>query len=183
MTWVDAVPIVLILAYLVLGYFTGAFRRLISLVSVYVACFSATNMGIQTGGIIQQSSSLETPDARIYGFFGILIAVILLIDGAAQLVHKQIQIEAVVLNRTLGIAAGLVTAVLLSVLVTYELEAAGNPIGGGQLDSVQLRIRDAIQGSKVAVPLTDALKKPVVFIFQPVLPPDPQIYFSFANLA
>jgi len=62
--------------------------------------------------------------------------------------------------------------------VTYELQAAGNPFGGTQLDPIQQGVRDGVNGSHVAVPLVRALGKPIVSIFQPVLPADPQIYFG-----
>jgi hypothetical protein len=177
-TWVDAIPIVLILAYALLGYLTGVMRRLIGLVSLYLACIAATNMGLQAGGILQQSSTYGTADARIYGFFGILFAVIIVIDGAAQLANSQIQLQAVMFNRLSGVIVGVLTGLLLSVLVTYELQAAGNPFGGTQLDATQQSIRDAVNGSHVAVPLVRAFGKPIVSIFQPVLPADPQIYFG-----
>jgi hypothetical protein len=178
MTWVDAIPIVLILAYAVLGYLTGVMRRLIGLVSLYLACIAATNMGLQAGYILQQSSSYGTADARIYGFFGILFAVIIVIDGAAQLANSQIQLQAVMFNRVSGVIVGVLTGLLLSVLVTYELQAAGNPFGGTVLDATQQSIRDGVNGSHVAVPLVRAFGKPIVSIFQPVLPSDPQIYFG-----
>jgi uncharacterized membrane protein required for colicin V production len=178
MTWVDAIPIVLIPLYGFLGFFTGIMRRLIGLVALYLACVAATNMGLQAGGILQQSSNYATADARIFGFFGILFAVLIVIDGAAQLAHSQIQIQAIVFNRASGVIIGLVTAVVLSVLVTYELQNAGNPFGGTQLDQLQQNIRDGINGSKVAVPLMKALEKPILGIFQPVLPTDPQLYFG-----
>ena len=70
MTLIDALPIVLIIAYAALGYFTGVLRRIIGLLSLYVACIAATGMGLQAGGLIQQATGAETPDARIFGFFG-----------------------------------------------------------------------------------------------------------------
>lgn len=178
MTWVDAIPIVLVLAYALLGYLTGVMRRLIGLISIYIACVAATNMGLQAGGILQQSSNYGTADARIYGFFGILFAVIIVIDGAAQLANSQIQLQAILFNRLSGVIVGVLTGLLLSVLVTYELLAAGNPFGGTQLDSLQQTIRDGINGSHVAVPLERAFGRPVISLFQPVLPADPQIYFG-----
>ena len=178
MTWVDAIPIVLILVYALLGYFTGVMRRLIGLVSLYLACFAANAMGLQAGSILQQSSNYGTADARIYGFFGILFAVIIIIDGAAQLANSQIQLQAIVFNRLSGVIIGVVTALLLSVVVTYELQAAGNPFGGTVLDTLQQNVRDGVNGSHVAVPLVRALGKPVISLFQPVLPSDPQIYFG-----
>jgi hypothetical protein len=177
-TGLDVLPIALVVVYVALGFLTGVVRRIIGLVAVYLAFIGATNMGLQAGGILQQSSNLETPDARIYGFFGIVIAVIVIVEGAAQLVGSQIQGGALVFNRALGVVIGVTTAIVLSVLVTYELEAAGNPFGGGTLDAQQLQIRDQVKGSHVAVPLVSAIGKPVVTIFQLALPADPQIYFS-----
>jgi hypothetical protein len=177
-TWVDAIPIVLVVVYVLLGYFTGVMRRLIGLVSLYLACFAANAMGLQAGSILQQSSNYGTADARIYGFFGILFAVIIVIDGAAQLANSQIQLQAIVFNRLSGVIIGVITALLLSVLVTYELQAAGNPFGGTVLDSTQQSIRDGVNGSHVAVPLVRAIGRPIISLFQPVLPSDPQIYFG-----
>ncbi|MDQ6878260.1 MAG: CvpA family protein [Candidatus Dormibacteraeota bacterium] len=178
MNVLDALPIVLLVVYVALGLFTGVLRRLIGLVALYLAFVGATNMGLQAGGIMQQSSNLEIPDARIYGFFGIAIAVIVIVEAAAQLASSQIQVGAVVFNRVLGVLIGALTAILLSVLITYELEAAGNPFGGGALDALQQQIRTAVRGSHLAVPLVTAVGKPIVTIFQPALPGDPQIYFS-----
>jgi len=178
MNALDVLPIALVIVYGALGLVTGALRRLVGLVALYLAFVGATNMGLQAGGLLQQSSSVETADSRIYGFFGIVIAVIVIIEGAAQLVGSQIQGGAIVFNRALGVVIGVVTAIVLSVLLTYELEAAGNPFGGGALDSQQLQIRDQVQGSRIAVPLVSAIGKPILTIFQLALPADPQIYFS-----
>src|SRR5260370_32124546 len=178
MAWGDAIPIVLVLVYALLGYFTGVMRRLIGLVSLYLACCAANAMGLQAGSILQQSSNSGTADARIYGFCGILFAVIIIIDGAAQLANSQIQLQAIVFNRLSGVIIGVVTALLLSVVVTYELQAAGNPFGGTVLDSLQQGVRDGVNGSHVAVPLGGALGKPVILLFHAVLPPHPRIYFG-----
>jgi uncharacterized membrane protein required for colicin V production len=177
-TWLDVLPIVLLLVYAALGFLSGMLRRVIGLIGLYLAFVGATNMGLQAGGILQQSSNLETADARIYGFFGIVIAVIVIVEAAAQLASSQIQVGALVFNRALGVVIGVITAVVLSVLVTNELIAAGTPFGGGALDPLQQTIRDAVQGSHIAVPLTHAIGKPIVTIFQLALPGDPQIYFS-----
>ena len=178
MTWIDLMPILLILAYGVGGFFSGVVRRLIGLVALYVGCWGATNMGLQAGGILQQSSNFEPADARIYGFFGILIAVLLLVEVSTQLAHSQIQIPALVLNRTLGVIVGVVTAFLFSVIVIYELFAAANPIGGPQLDTLEIQLRDTVNHSAFAVKIVNGVKKPIIGLFQPVLPLDPQIYFG-----
>jgi hypothetical protein len=178
MTWLDVLPIVLIIVYGLLGYFTGVLRRGIGLVALYVGFLAATGMGLQAANILQQATSIETPDARIYGFFGILVVVLVLIEGAAQLANAQIQVAAIVWNRLSGVVIGVVTAGLLSVLLVFEFQAAGNPSGGGTPDDLQAQVHDTVKGSHLAVPIVNAISKPIVAIFQPVLPTDPHQYFS-----
>jgi len=177
-SWIDLIPIVLLVAYGVGGYFTGVIRRMIGVVALYVACWAATNMGLQAGGILQQSSNLETPDARIYGFFGIIVAVLVIVEVATQLAHSSIQLPAMVLNRTLGTVIGVITAVLLSVIVVYELGQAANPFGGPQLDPLEQHLHDSINHSLYAVALVNRVDQPIVGLFSPVLPGDSQIYFG-----
>lgn len=178
MTWLDLISIVVIIAYGVGGFFSGVVRRLIGFIALYVALLAATNMGLQAGGILQQTSNFETPDARIYGFFGIVAAVLIIIEGATQLAHGQIQIPALALNRSLGVIVGVITGVFLTVVCVYELGAAANPFGGSSLDPLQQKIRDAYNGSHVIVPLVMAIDKPIIGLFEPALPGDPQIYFG-----
>jgi uncharacterized membrane protein required for colicin V production len=178
LTWIDVFPLLLLIAYGVGGYFSGLIRRFIGLAALFVAVWAATNMGLQAGGILQQTSNFEVTDGRIYGFFGIIAAILILVEAATQIAHKQIQIQAVVLNRTLGVALGLVTAVLLSVVVVYELGQAANPIGGSELDALQLNIRDAVNHSAYMVSLVNAVDKPILALFQPLLPGDPQVFFG-----
>jgi uncharacterized membrane protein required for colicin V production len=178
MTWIDLVGIVLIIAYGLGGFFTGVVRRLIGFIALYVAVLAATNMGLQAGGILQQTSNFEVSDGRIYGFFGIVAAVLVIVEGATQLAHSQIQIPALALNRSLGVIVGVITGVFLTVVCVYELGAAGNPFGGTSLDGLQQRIRDGYNGSHVIVPLVKAIDKPILNLFGPALPTDPQIYFG-----
>jgi uncharacterized membrane protein required for colicin V production len=179
LTWVDIFPILLLIGYAVGGFFSGLIRRFIGLAALFVAVWAASNMGQQAGAILQQTSSVsEVSDGRIYGFFGMIAAILVLVEAATQIAHKQIQIQAVVLNRTIGTALGVVTAILLSYVVVYELGAAANPIGGSELDSLQLNIRDAVQHSLFMTKLVNATDKPIIALFQPLLPADPQIYFG-----
>jgi hypothetical protein len=169
---------VLIVAYGVGGFFTGVIRRLIGFIALYVALLAGTNMGLQAGGILQTTSNFAVSDGRIYGFFGIVFGVLILVEGATQLAHAQIQIPALALNRTFGVIAGLITAVFLVVVCVYQLGAAANPFGGNSLDSLQLNIREAYNGSHVIVPIVSKIQKPIVGLFQPALPGDSQIYFG-----
>ena len=183
MSLIDIFPIVLLVAYGVGGFFSGLIRRFIGLVALFVALWAATNMGLQAGAILQQTSSFEVADGRIYGFFGIIVFALVIVEAATQLAHSQIQIQAVVLNRTIGTILGVITAILLSVIVIYELNAAANPIGGAQLDALQVNIREAIRHSAFMVKLVEAIDKPIIALFQPLLPPDPQVYFGPAPVS
>jgi uncharacterized membrane protein required for colicin V production len=178
LTWIDIFPIVLLVGYGVGGFFSGLIRRFIGLVAIFVAVWAATSMGVQAGGILGQTSSFEVPDGRIYGFFGIIVAVLLVVEVATQVAHSQLQLPAIILNRTLGTLLGVVTAILLSVVVVYEMGAAANPIGGAQLDGMQLGIRDAVNHSLYMTNLVNAIDKPIIALFSPLLPGDPQIYFG-----
>ncbi|HXB03254.1 MAG TPA: CvpA family protein [Candidatus Acidoferrum sp.] len=178
MTWMDWVSIGVIIVYGVGGFFSGIVRRLIGFIALYIAVLAATNMGLQAGNLLQQTSNFEISDGRIYGFFGIVVAVLVIVEGATQLAHSQIQIPALALNRTLGVIVGLFTGVFLVVVCVYELGAAGNPFGGSTLDPLQQRVRDGYNGSHVIVPLVKAIQKPIIGLFEPALPTDPQIYFG-----
>ena len=178
MTWVDIFPLVLLVVYSIGGIFTGLIRRFIGLVALFVAVWAASSMGLQAGGILQQTSNFEVADGRIYGFFGIIFAVLIIVEVATQIAHKQIQIQAIILNRTLGAALGFVTAIMLSVVLVTELGAAGNPIGGGQLDALQINIRDAVNHSLFMYNLVHATGNPILALFQPLLPTDPQSFFG-----
>ncbi len=183
MTWIDVVPVLLLIGYGAGGFFSGLIRRFIGLVALFIALWAATNMGQQAGAILQQTSSFEVADGRIYGFFGIILFVLVIVEAATQLAHSQIQIQAVILNRTFGTTLGVLTAILLSVVVVYEFGAAANPIGGAQLDSVQVNIRDAVRDSLFMVKVVNAIDRPVLALFSPLLPPDPQIYFGPAPIS
>src|SRR6202140_3068 len=178
MTWIDLVAIGLFIVYTIAGFFTGVIRTLIGLVAMYLALLAATNMGLQAGGILGQSSNFNVPDGRIYGFFGILTAILVIVEAATQLAHGQIQIPALLFNNALGAVVGLITSVVLAVIVVYELGAASAPFGGPQPDPVQQPIRDPYQGSHIVVPIVHQIQKPIVQLFAPALPPDPQIYFG-----
>jgi hypothetical protein len=104
--------------------------------------------------------------------------VLLVVEVATQVAHSQLQLPAIILNRTLGTLLGVVTAILLSVVVVYELGAAAKPIGGAQLDGLQLGIRDAVNHSLFMTKLVNAIDPPIIALFSPLLPGDPQIYFG-----
>ncbi len=178
MTWIDIFPIVLLIAYSAGGFFSGLIRRFIGIVALFVAVWAATNMGLQAGAILQQTSNFEPADGRVYGFFGIIVAVLLIVEVATQIAHSQIQIPAIILNRTLGTALGALTAILLSVVVVYELGAAANPVGGSQLDPLQQNLRDTIHHSLYMVNLVNAIGRPIINLFQPLLPTDPNAFFG-----
>jgi uncharacterized membrane protein required for colicin V production len=177
-TWIDVLPILLLIAYVAGGFFTGLIRRFIGLVALFVAFWAASSMGLQAGAILQQTSTIAVPDSRIYGFFGLVVAVLVIVEAATQLAHSQIQIQAVILNRTFGVALGALTAILLSIVSVYELNAAANPIGGSQLDSLQQGLRDSVRHSLYMRGLVEAIDRPILALFSPLLPPDPQTYFG-----
>jgi uncharacterized membrane protein required for colicin V production len=178
-SWIDIIPIALLVIYGVGGFFTRLVRRLIGLAALFVAAWAANNMGLQAGGILNQTTSFPSiSDGRIYGFFGIMVAILVIVEVATQLAHSSLQLPAIYLDRTLGVVAGVVTAIFLFTVVIYELSAAANPIGGVQLDPLQQNLRDAVHGSLYAVRFVNSVGRPIIALFSPLLPVDPQIYFG-----
>ncbi len=53
-----------------------------------------------------------------------MIAVIVIVEAAAQLASSQIQVGALVFNQATGVIVGVLTAIVLFVLVTNEFIAA-----------------------------------------------------------
>ena len=178
MSWIDIFPIVALAVYAVGGFFSGMIRRFIGLVALFAAFWAATNMGVQAGGILQQTSNFDNASGKIYGFFGIMFAVLIIVEVATQIAHRQLQIQAIVLNRTLGASLGALTAIVLSIVIVYELTQASHPIGGGQLDTVELGLKSAVHDSLYMAKLTSAVSGPIIALFSPFLPPDPQVYFG-----
>jgi uncharacterized membrane protein required for colicin V production len=179
MTWVDLISIALIPIYLVLGLFTGVVRRAIGFIALYVGCYAATNMGLQIAGVLTGSiNGMTVPDGRIVGFFAILGAVIIIVEIASQLIHKQLEITTVALNKVLGVVIGLITAIALGFITTYELMGAAAPEGQAQLDQLQISVRDSVRNSTIAVPMTNGVGKGLLVLFKPVLPPNPSAYFG-----
>ena len=55
---------------------------------------------------------------------------------------------------------------------------AANPIGGAQLDAMQTSLRDSVRHSAFMVNLVNAVDRPIIALFSPLLPGDPQVYFG-----
>lgn len=178
MSWIDLLPIVAIAVYGIGGIFSGMIRRFIGLVALFAALWAATSMGVQGGAILQQTSNFDTASGKIYAFFGIIVAVLVIVEVATQIAHKPLQIQAIVLNRTLGASLGVLTAILLSIIVTWEVEEAASPTGNPTLDSAELGLKSAVHDSLYMVKLTNALEGPIIALFSPFLPADPQTYFG-----
>ena len=179
MTWLDVGLLALLAGYGLLGYYTGLIQRAIGFAALYLAFFAATNMGAQTGGIIQQAyPSLPDVDARVYGFFGVVFFLLIVIEGMMIAVHGQLQITYVALNHASGAIVGVITALILGVLCTAMLQATSAAVSGTQISPLQISVRDTVQGSHVAVPIANLLARPITRIFGPVLPLEPQTYFG-----
>ena len=128
MTLLDLVAAIFLVAYLLLGWYTGTVRRMLGLIGVLIALWIATNMGQQAAGILEQSQpGMATPDARLYSWAFFFLLILLVLEGAATAVHEQLQIAVVAVNRGIGLLLGLVTFVVVIVAVVYMLAGFGQP--------------------------------------------------------
>jgi hypothetical protein len=107
-----------------------------------------------------------------------MAAILIIVEVATQLAHSNLQLPAIYLDRSLGVVVGAITAIFLATVVVFELGAAANPIGGVQLDPLQQSLRDAVHHSLYFVGFVNSAGKPIIALFSPLLPGDPQIYFG-----
>ncbi len=181
MTLFDLFAVAVIVIYVLLGYFTGMIRRVIGLVTVYLACVVATYMGIQGGSIVQQQDATITiPDSRIYAWVGFFLLIIVVVEGLAVFIHNELQLSIIMLNKATGVLVGAVTAVVVVLVTSYILAGYGQPLGSGAPDDLQIKVRDAVANSKIGLPIAK-LAAPALTVFDAALPRDPKTYFGISS--
>ncbi len=179
MTLIDLIALVLIVAYGVLGWFSGTVRRVIGLVGVYIAALIATNMGQFAGGILRQySPTISVPDARLAGWLFFLALLVLAFEGAATAVHSQLQLAVVALNRGVGVLLGLVTSIVLLMAGAYMVTGYANA-QTTEASSTQLSTRDQLQHSAVLLPVAKSLGIFALPFLTAALPRENEAYFIF----
>lgn len=180
MTFIDLGAVVIILVYLVGGWFTGTVRRVIGLAAVYVACGAGTYFAPSGAGIIRQySPSIAVPDARLYAWIGFFVFLVLVLEGLATAIHAQIQVSAVALDHGIGAALGALTSVVVIVALFYMLAGFARPTGSN-IGSRQIQVRDALANSSVVLPVVKNAGEPVLPLLIAVLPRDSQLFFGAA---
>jgi uncharacterized membrane protein required for colicin V production len=178
MTWMDLGVVLLVVAYAAIGYYSGIIRRVLGVAVLYLAFWVATNMGAKGGDmIVQARPSLAVQDARILAFFGFVLLVVVVVESMATAYHDLLQVSVVALNRASGVLVGLLTGIAAATLAVYLLGAASNPPGGGP-DVLQARIKDSVTNSALSRPLLKSAGPSVLFLFRPVVPYNPQVYFE-----
>ncbi len=178
MTLFDLAAVLIVLVYVVIGYYSGVIRRVIGLAGAFLGCLVGTYMGVSGGSIVQQYwPDTPIPDSRIYSWLFFFALIVLIIEGAALAVHDLLQVSVVLLNRFTGVLVGLVTAGVVVVALAYMLAGYAQPLGSGPVDSQQIKVRDAVANSKIGLSLAK-LASPVLIVMEGALPHDPATYFG-----
>ncbi len=165
--------------YVGAGFYTGVVRRAIGLAVAYLAFLVATNMGQQGGQmLLSYSTTTSSPDARAYGYIFFFVLIVAVLEGAAFAVRDLLQVSFVLLNRTTGIAVGLLTAGMVVFGLHYMAVGFAHPEGGAGVTISQAKIRDALDRSHIAQPLATSLKNFYLPILDPVLPREAGQYFG-----
>lgn len=181
MTWFDALALLLVLGYALLGYWTGLIRRVIGLAGLYVALVAASYVGHTGVGMLRQEYTwLEAADARIYLYFGTIVVITVLVEVVGTLYHQELQVSLVAINRLSGTVVGAFTGFCAAVLAWLILGAAAFPLGGS-LTATEIQIRNQLQGSFLGPKIANAGGNPVETIFRPALPRDLSTYFGGAG--
>ncbi|HEX6350986.1 MAG TPA: CvpA family protein [Candidatus Dormibacteraeota bacterium] len=178
LTLLDLAAVLLLVAYVALGWYTGTVRRVLGLIVALIALWVATNMGQQGGSIvIQNQPGMSIPDARMISWLFFFLLILLVLEGATYAVRDQLQIAVVAVNRAGGLVAALATFVVINTAVVYMLAGFGQPTAR-QPDTLQLRVRDAVVNSGFAYPLAKSTANAVLPLLNSFLPRDPKAYFN-----
>lgn len=173
----DILILAVIVGYAIFGYLTGLVRRVVGFLGLYLGYFIATSIDPTAANVTLQAVSWTVSDALIAGYFGVMIAVVLVVELFGTLYHRQIQIAAVVLDRLTGMVIGVATGVLGAAVALTLLAGAAQPTEGSP-DGAQIQIGDAIRKSAVAQIMLTTLGKTATVIFAPAIPASPGAYFS-----
>ena len=179
-TWFDVLTVVLILGYLLVGYYTGLIRRVIGFIGLYLGVLGATYVGHAGLSVLRQGDpTLAASDGKIYLFFGALVVITLVVEVVASLYHQEVQVSLVAVNQGTGALIGALTGFIAAVLLWVLLSAAASPLGGS-LTSAQVRVRDQLKGSFLGSRILQPAAGAVEATFRPVLPHDLDTYFNGA---
>ena len=177
MTLFDVAAVVLVLGYALLGLASGLIRRVLGLIGVYVGAVVATHAGISGAAILRQEfPALSVADSRAYTWFFVFLLLVAVIELMAGLVHHEIQISVVALNRASGVLVGVVTALVIVTTWAYMLGGLSQA-SGPDFGSLEAQTRDALTGSKVGLPLARWAAPVVLPPLYAALPRDPSYYF------
>jgi uncharacterized membrane protein required for colicin V production len=181
MTLLDLLMVVLVLLYALVGWYTGTVRRVLGAAVIWISLWLAYNMGQEGGAIlVQNQGTLPVADARLYAWLFFLVLLIVVLEGAAIALGNRLQVAVVAFNRGIGLLVGAISGLGLAVAITYMLTGFAQPLGG-QADRVELSARDMVNGSHLAVPVTNGqLGKLLLVLLSGTLPHDPSSYFLFA---
>jgi len=175
----DVLIVVVVLAYAVLGYFSGLVRRVIGLVGLFAGFAVATAMTPLASGVWMQANTLwSIPDTRMVVYIAILLFIVVVVEGFAAAYHSRLQIAFVLLDKASGVAVGALGSLLAATVLLYLLFAASVPSGTAP-DGAQVQVNAQIRLHSVLAPkLFNSAGGFAVILFRPVTPVDPAAYFN-----
>jgi hypothetical protein len=172
--------VLVLVAYALLGYYSGVIRRVIGLITVYIAFLAATNLNTGIAQTLLNFQPFTAPaDARMLSYVLVMAVVIVAVEGLATGYHERLQVAVVLLNRFTGMIVGLVSAVLLTGFFVVLLNGYAFPLGGTLTDK-QVNVRTAVSSS-VLGPVVVNLAKPIRPLFAVALPVEPQTFFTTSH--
>ncbi|HUZ89254.1 MAG TPA: CvpA family protein [Candidatus Acidoferrales bacterium] len=183
MSLFDVISVLLLVGYGVLGFFSGLVRRVLGLVGVFVAALVATNFGQVGGSILRQEfPSLPVSDSRGYTWFFLFIALVVVFEILAALVHRDIQFTVIALNRGSGALAGLLTGLVVITSAAYVLGGLSQTTGPafGALESA---VHSSLSNSRFGLPLAERVGPAILPPLTGALPRDPAQYFELPDSA
>ncbi len=134
MNFVDIVFILLLLAFLALGFFEGTIKLLVAIISFYVSIILASLYFQYVGGFLRQRLHTSPDMAQILGFTSILFVmfILLMVAGFYTFRYAKLPVSLDFIDRIIGTLLGLVMGGLVLGMLALILDILliqGNPAG------------------------------------------------------
>jgi uncharacterized membrane protein required for colicin V production len=176
----DVLFLIYILVNVYFGYRYGLFRRIIQLGAFFLGMLLAQALSPGLAEQFGYNTSAHPADAHFGVFLAVVFGMVIVGEVLGFAYADALGfLNSMLGDRFFGAALGLVESVLeLSVLIYLfgQMYAVALPAGGAHADIV-VASQDQLNHSILA-PQIKRIQGAALFLFQPVLPPEPGTYFA-----
>ncbi len=177
--WLDAIALVYVVVNAVLGFRFGLFRRFLHIAAFYIGLLLAQALSVGLAQLFNFQTG-PYPSAAHFGVFLTIVAVLVIVGEVLTFGYADAlaAMNALIFDRFFGLAMGIVAGILEMAVILYLFQyMAATPLQSGEIRPDIVNYFTGQMGSPSAR-LLNQLRQEVIFLYGPVLPPEPASYFA-----